>query len=201
MGKVTAIKQQQKRDERVSVYVDKVYRFSLTKDQAANLGIHIGQQLTDEEISRLQTHSEFGKLRDSTFRWLSLRPRSRYEIDQYLQRKTDDESLRGRLMGLLQELGYVDDERFAKSWIQHRTLVKPMSMYRLKQELLQKGVPKEIIDKTLETSDVDELAALKDLIRKRKQRYQSREKLMAYLARQGFSYDLVKQALEQERDD
>jgi SOS response regulatory protein OraA/RecX len=51
----------------------------------------------------------------------------------------------------------------------------------------------------LETVDSEtELAQLQELVaRKHKQsRYQERDKLMAYLARQGYGYDLIKQALD-----
>lgn len=195
MGRITDIKEQTKRTDRVSIYVDGMYKFSLAKDQAAQMGLQIGQELEASESDKLKEESQFGKLRDDTFKWISLRPRSEHEIQQYLRRKTDDEALRERVKDLLKNLGYVDDEKFARSWIQHRILLKPISKVRLKQELLQKRVGMPIIDALLDETEMDELASVKQIIMKRGHRYDDRQKLMAYLARQGFSYDLIKKAL------
>lgn len=198
MGEITDIKEQAKRTERVSIYVDGTYKFSLAKDQAAHMGLHIGQQLEASEIDKLKEDSQFGKLRDNTFKWISLRPRSENEIQQYLRRKTDDEALRERVINMLNDLGYVDDEKFARSWIQHRILLKPISKLRLKQELLQKRVSMPIIDSLLDETELDELESVKQIIVKRGHRYDDRQKLMAYLARQGFSYDVIKKALTEQ---
>lgn len=195
MGRITDIKEQVKRTDRVSIYVDGTYKFSLAKDQAAQLGLQIGQQLDESDINKLVEDSKFGKLRDNTFKWISLRPRSENEIQQYLRRKTDDEALRERVIEMLNSLGYVDDEKFARSWIQHRILLKPISKVRLKQELLQKRVSMPIIDALLDETEMDELESVKEIIIKRGHRYDDRQKLKAYLARQGFSYDVIKKAL------
>lgn len=195
MKKITDIKQQAKNSGRVSIYIDDKYSFSLSKDQLTKQGLYIGQELAEAEIKQFKIDSQFGKLRDNTFKWLALRPRSEYELDQYLKRKTDNPDLREQVKDLLKSNNYIDDEQFARSWIQNRTIIKPMSTYRLKQELMQKGVAKDIIDSSLAEADLDEAEALRELIRKRRHRYDSEQKLMAYLARQGFSYPLIKDAL------
>lgn len=201
MGKITDIKEQVKRTDRVSIYVDGKYKFSLAKDQVIKSGLQIGQPLGESEIEKLKDDSHYGKLRDNAFRWISLRPRSEDEIRQYLRRKTDDETLRARVMGMLNELGYVDDEKFARSWIEYRTLLKPISKVRLKQELLQKRVSMPIIESLLNETELDELESVKQIISKRGHRYDDKRKLMAYLARQGFSYDIIKQALSEMEED
>lgn len=201
MGKITAIKAQVKRPDRVSIYVDEKYRFSLSKDQAAGLNLSIGQELSSEQIDSLKDDSKFGKLRDNTYRWLALRPRSEFEIQQYLKRKTTDQTLIDRVLELLASSHYIDDAKFAASWVQHRTLIKPISQRRLRQELLQKRIPAEIIEQTLENTGLDDLEAVKQLIIKRAHRYSDQQKLMAYLARQGFNYDTIKTALSELSDD
>lgn len=197
MGKITDIKEQARRPDRVSVYVDDKYSFSLTKDQALKSGLMVGQDLNPVETERLKDDSKFGKLRDNTFRWLAIRLRSRYEIEQYLDRKTEDNELKQRLLVMLEEMGYINDVKFAEGWIRNRILLRPVSQLRLKQELLQKRVPKEIIETALEQDAPDELAAAKLLIAKHSRRYKDRRKLMAYLGRQGFNYGTIKTALEQ----
>ena len=182
----------------MSVYVDGKYKFSLARDQLAQLGLKVGQDISKKDIDELKATGKFGKLRDLTYRWLSLRPRSEDEINQYLRRKTDDEALRQRITAELKLYNYIDDSKFAEAWVAGRKAIKPMSKYRLKQELMQKRVPKEVIDQTLDSAELDDVAAARAIIAKRGHRYKDKRKLMAYLGRQGFSYDTIKRALSDE---
>lgn len=199
--KITHIKPQVKRQDRVSVYLDGKYAFSLAKDQLADLNLKEGQEINSGRIEQYLADSVFGKLRDQVYNWLSIRLRSRWEVEDYLRHKTEDESLRSRLLSLLEEQGYIDDIKFAGAWIRHRNLIKPMSKRRLKQELLVKRIPMEIIDDSLSEQAIDDQTAIKELIAKRGHRYPDKQKLMAFLARQGFDYGTIKEALNEESQD
>ena len=196
MGQISYIKQQVKRENRFSVYVDGKYVFSLARDQLVQLGLKVGQDLSSDDVSRFKEASSLGKLRDLTYKWLSIRPRSDFEISQYLNRKTDDTELVEKIKQELKDYGYINDNKFAEAWVRGRTATKPMSSYRLRQELIQKRVPKEVINEVIGSSSHDDLAAAKEVVAKRSTRYKDKQKLMAYMSRQGFSYDVIKQALE-----
>lgn len=198
--KITRIQQQVKRTNRFSVYVDGKYAFSLAQDQLAELGLKVGEEIDTIQVKQYLTDSAFGKLRDQVYNWLSIRLRSRWELEDYLKRKTDDESLMRRLMTLLEEQEYVDDSKFADAWIRHKTLIKPMSKLRLKHELLQKRIPLEIIEDKLADEKLDDTAAVRQLIARRGRRYPDKQKLMAFLARQGFDYGTIKDALAEESE-
>jgi len=178
--------------------VDGKYSFSLARDQLAQSGLKTGQAMSPADVERLKDTASFGKLRDLSYKWLGLRLRSEYEIDEYLKRKTADNQLAKRLKEELKLYNYVDDDKFASAWISSRRAVKPASKYRLKRELLQKRVPLEIIDQQLDQAGLDDIAAARDIISRRRARYADERKLMAYLARQGFSYDTIKQALAED---
>lgn len=199
--RISRITQQAKRPDRYSVYLEGKYAFSLAKDQLAELGLKIDDDIDPAKIKQYKTHSSFGKLRDRTYRWLAIRLRSRQEIVDYLKRKTDDDEQRQKLLELLSEQGYIDDAKFAEAWIRHRTFIKPMASYRLKQELLHKRVPLEVIEDKLGEFELDDVTAARQLIAKKARRYPDRQKLMAYLVRQGFSYDVIKRALAVETEE
>jgi regulatory protein len=93
--------------------------------------------------------------------------------------------------------GYVSDVKFADFWVRNRFVRKGVSVRKLRSELLAKGVSSSVIDETLaatERSDEDELAKV---IAKKRARYSDDIKFMQYLARQGFSYDDIKSALQE----
>ena len=93
--------------------------------------------------------------------------------------------------------GYVDDYKFAEAWVYSRRLLKATSRRKLQQELRQKRVADEIINRVLADDETDEGQVLQAVVeRKRKQsRYQDPMKLMQYLMRQGYNYEDVKSAV------
>lgn len=193
--KITAIKGQVKRQDRYSVFVDGKYSFSLNQNQILELKIKIGQELSKSEINKFIEQSDLGKIYDRTLNWLSIRPRSEWEIKNYLKLKKQNEKTIEEILKKLTQLGYVDDKKFAELWVENRRLLKPISRRRLVQELRAKRVPNEVVDEALQPDEQTELEALKELVEKKKARYPDKLKLMQYLARQGFNYEDIKSVL------
>lgn len=206
--KITAITAQQKDKNRLNVMVDGKYRFSLDIFQYADLGIKVGKDYSEEELHTLETESQFGKVYARALEYCLMRPHSSREVRDYLYRKTRDtrtktgETKKGvapeiteRVFERLIEKGYIDDEKFTRYWVENRSLTKGASQRKLQAELQAKGVDRTIIEQQLTASsrsDDDELAKV---IAKKRNRYPDDQKFMQYLARQGFSYDDIKQAL------
>jgi regulatory protein len=195
--KITAIKQQVKRADRYSIYGDGKYLFSFSESELLSSGIKIGQELDESNLNELKGKAVLDKAYDRSLNLISHRLRSEWELRDYLKRKDYDEDVQEATVSRLRDRGYINDAEFARRWVENRRLLKATSKRRLAQELRQKRISDEIINQTLEADETDELEVLKDLVeRKRKQtKYQDDLKLMQYLARQGFSYDLIKTAL------
>jgi len=198
MPKITAIKQQVKRADRYSIYIDGKYACSLSERELLNLGLRINQELSEAELKALKDDAVLDKAYDRSLDLISRRLRSRWEIEDYLKRKGYGPEVIEQTIEHLVERGYVNDDTFARRWVENRRLLKATSKRRLSQELRQKRIADDIINMVLAEDETDELEVLKNLIeRKRKQtKYQDDLKLMQYLARQGFAYYLIKQALE-----
>ncbi len=199
--KITNIKQQQKNKDRISVYVDGKYSFSLSVWQFSSAGLKLGGEITPREVEKLKTDSEFGKLYDRTLNWLLIRPRSKWELEDYLNKKTEDENVITEIIKKVEEKNYINDTDFAERWVANRRLLKSMSKLKLRQELIKKRVPKEIIEETLAADETNEKEVLKEIIEKKRKitRYQDDRKLMEYLARQGFRYGDIKEVLEEDK--
>lgn len=195
--KITDIKQQVKRVDRYSIFGDGKYLFSLSEAELLNLRLKTGQEFTKEELEDLKQKAVLDKGIDQALNLISRRPRSEWELHDYLKRKDYTLEDIEEIVKYLTNLGYVDDTDFARRWIENRRLLKATSKRRLRQELKQKRVADEIIDDVLKADETDEKEVLKDLIeRKRKQtKYQDNLKLMQYLSRQGFNYSDIKDTL------
>jgi regulatory protein len=100
-----------------------------------------------------------------------------------------------RVFDRLVEKGYIDDEKFARYWVENRNMTKGASRRKLQAELRAKGVESGIIERYLTESMRSDEGELEKIIAKKRNRYPDDQKLMQYLARQGFSYDDIKQAL------
>lgn len=219
--KITELKQGVKNPERVNVFVDGKFSFSLNVAQVVDFHLRVGMELSSEKLTELKKASEFGKLYQRTLEWVLVRPRSVRETRDYLARKLRnslrgpsatneerwsevppvttgrDERVRGgysefsdEIISRLLTKGYLNDKTFAEWYVENRFVKKGISKKRLRMELMKKGVSKEIVDEVLDVrSDEEEI---EKMIAKKRAKYDD-EKLIQYLCRQGFSYDLVRE--------
>jgi regulatory protein len=207
--KITSISVQQRDKNRVNVSVDGKYKFSLDLSQVTELGVKIGNEYTEAELSDLENESQFGKLYMRALEYSLMRPHSERELSDYLYRKTRDtrtkegsikkgvsKELTERVYARITERGYVNDEAFARFWVENRQLRKGISKRKLQAELASKGVDRSIVDPLLSQTERNDEDELQKIIEKKAGRYDDVQKLIAYLARQGFGYDDIKQAIE-----
>jgi regulatory protein len=216
--KVTSITQQTRNPSRVNISIDGVYRLSLDISQVVELGVKVGREYEGEELATLESESQFGKLYARALEYCLMRPHSAREVREYLYRKTKATHYKQKITGEIKERvgvsraiadrvyqrlvdkGYIDDEKFARYWVEHRNQTRGVSQRKLQAELFAKGVASSVVTDALavtERHDEDELAKV---IAKKRAKYSDNQKFMHYLARQGFSYDDIKTALEKNED-
>ena len=213
---ITDIKQAVKNQNRANIFVNGKYRFSLDIFQLTQLNVKIGSKFTKTEIENLEQQSEFGKLYALALNYCLMRPHSKKEISDYLWKKTLNRKLKNRKTGKfyekkgvsnisveqvlnrLIEKKYIDDEKFAKFWVENRNQRKGSSIKKLKSELFSKGVSSDIIEQVLSESNRNDEDEIQKIIAKKAKKYTDEQKLIAYLARQGFSFDEIKKVISKE---
>lgn len=102
----------------------------------------------------------------------------------------------------LESQNYINDQDFARYFIENRHQNKGISTKRLIQELKIKGIDSDIIEQAMFDQGTgnlfrDEEVEIEKMIKKQLRKTSDRQKIIAYLARQGFSYDLIKTKLDQ----
>ena len=211
--KITDISLQVRNPDRVNVSVDGKYRFSLDMQQVTELGIKIGREYSEEELVELENESQFGKLYARALEYTMMRPHSAKEVRDYLWRKTRTTRVRvpdsneyrerpgvsqeiaDRVYNRLAQKGYLNDENFARYWVENRNTRKGISKRKLIAELRTKGVDSVVIEQALQNSPREEKDDLRNILEKKRYKYDDEQKLIAYLMRQGFPYDAVRDAL------
>jgi regulatory protein len=194
LRKITALKLQKRNHQRVNVYLDGEFAFGLSRIVAAWL--EVGQELSEEKIAQLQVEDENEVAFQRAVKFIGYRIRSEAEVRDKLRDADYPEEIIMAVVERLQRAGLVDDERFAKIWAENRAEFHPRSHRAVTYELRRMGITEEVISKVLaETTGEEELAYRAGLKQSRKLKKLEwpdfRRRLGGFLARRGFSYDIV----------
>ena len=199
-GTITALKFQRRNKERVNIYLDGEYAFGLDAIQAAQL--QKGQVLSEKEIAALKVQDERNRAFDRAVHFLSYRPRSRAEVERYLRGKAIADDTVADVIVRLERAKYLDDEDFARFWLENRERFRPRGQRALRYELRQKGVSDEIIARVL--GDVDDEAYAWRAVEGRLSRWANlpasefRQKVTGFLSRRGFDYGTISLTLDKQ---
>ncbi len=196
-GRITSLEAQRRTKDRVNVYLDDEFAFGLALDVA--LPLQIGDWLTDEQIAALQLADARVRAREKALNYLAYRPRSAAELRRYLLQRDFSETVIDAVIERLREVQLVNDQAFAKFWVDNRAQFRPRGRRALIQELRGKGIAAELIDAAL--ADYDEDAAGWQVAREQARRLRHlppevfQRRLRDRLARRGFSYDFIREVL------
>lgn len=135
---------------------------------------------------------------------LKFRLRSEKEIRVRLKKKKFDQKIIEETVAFLKDQDFINDNYFAKAWLESR-LKRPLGLRRIKEELRQKGIDKEIINSQIseikkdysEEEIVAEIAKARFNRLKNIEPQKAKRRLYAYLLRRGFSPEIVIDVLNQ----
>ena len=196
---VTAV-ERQRRTRRVNVFVDGRFALRLGAALAAERDVRPGRALTAAELLELAEAEARRRALESALRLLSYRPRSEQELRGRLARNGLGREVIEETLDRLRELGYLDDEAFARAWTETRQAIRPRSSQLLTAELRRWGVAQETAERaTASISDEDAAyrAASRRLPTLRGLEYpRLRERLGRFLTQRGFSYDVARRTIE-----
>lgn len=199
MRTITAIKAQKRGRDRVNVFLDGAFAFSLGIEVVEEQGLRLGQVLSGPQVEELGRADLFQKCLNAALRFLSYRPRSQAEIRVKLRPRFEEEAI-DRVILHLKARQMIDDVAFAQFWRENRQSFSPRSQRMLKLELRRKGVDQEVITEVLDGIDEDESAyraAQKKARPLSKEDYSTfRRKLGSFLRRRGFSYEVANHAIQ-----
>lgn len=150
------------------------------------------------------------KLRDYALKLLSFRPRSTQEIrgklKQFSIKRGIKQILVDKVINDLTILNLINDEEFAKWWIEQRRTFRPKGGIVLKIELKNKGIDKEIIDKILSLGEGEKnrerenaltVVGKKLPLYKNLPKEKIKVRLAGHLARRGFTWEVIYQVIDE----
>jgi regulatory protein len=141
------------------------------------------------------------------YRYLNPRDRTTLEVQSHLEQKGVQTALAGQAVRLLVEQGYLDDERFARLFVQEKRQLEQWGAERIRRGLSARGIDRELIGATLAeelsvgegetlTSELDRaLALLRRRFPSPPRKRQERDRALGVLIRKGYDPELALDAL------
>ena len=145
-------------DGEYSMTVDAVYWYSL--------GISSGDEIDGDEFEILRNKVESRRAFNNALDILSRRAHSRVELIRKLRRKYSEEAVNTALERV-EELGYIDDEKFAEDYAQHLYEEKHMAPYAISKELMLKGVDRDIVSRVVDEIEFDPQEEIREILEKK----------------------------------
>jgi regulatory protein len=145
--------------------------------------------------------AEFDKAWKSAVTFIKYRPRSIKEVKDKLKTKEYSDHLINKVIYELMAGNLLNDEEFARAWVNERFLSKNLGKIKVKNELKLKGIGADIIayimDEALSGCNELEMAE-KFIERKFKRGYSGieKEKLIALLLRNGYTYSVAEKVVK-----
>lgn len=202
--RITKLSQQKRDKNYLNIFIDGVFSFTTDVDSIIRLKLHTNQELTQEELENTIKEVDFARWYNSSLRLISRRPRAIQEVKDYLSKHEVGETTQSMVVERLLERKYLNDEVFTQWFIEQRNFFRPKGARALAYELRQKGIAQDVINKVLDKNTLpqDEYEKAKTISSKKLVMWKSlpsekqKQKLVGFLGRRGFSWDVISPLLK-----
>ena len=203
MPRITAIKVQERRKKRRAIFVDDAFFCGVDQEVVTALKLQPGQEIETEQLQRITRTEEEIRVRERCLRLLDHRARTRRELSDRLRQDGVETGVAEHVLDRLQSQGLVDDRVFAFNFVRDRARGGGVGKRRLQNELLRRGVAREIIAQALdeempgaEDEDCVTFALRKAPSYQRLPQAVARRRLTALLTRRGYQWTDIRPAVE-----
>ena len=153
-----------------------------------------------EEAAKANDPDEAKKAREKAVYYLQFSGKTECELRKKLAEQEFSPASVDSALEFVKKYRYLDDEDYARRFVEKNGYKK--SRKQMVFELAQRGVAREILDTVFEDMMIDEESQILSLLAKKKYpgddaTREEKQKISAYLARKGFSYDAISAALIQ----
>lgn len=199
--KITKIEQQKNNQDRWSVFIDEEFAFGVSTEEIFIFKLTVGKEISREELENLLKEKDYSKAKDIALKFLSYKARSEKEVRDKLVSKEVESMTIDRVIEFLKRYDYINDEKFANSYVRERIRLKLEGRKKLVYDLRQKGIKQEIIDHVLDNTDIDEIDQAIKLLEKKvhdktELDIKEKQRIYQFLLRKGFSYDIIKKVFD-----
>lgn len=202
---VTGYEDQKKNKDRISIFVDGKYSFSLSADGFLKFKIHKGLELTLDEIEEMKQTDEGNAAFSKLLFIIQYGMKTEKEIRDKLASKGFSEEASDFAIRKGHEYGYVNDINYVEAYIRSRAVPAKWGEQKIISNLHKRGIPVDLAKKKINEAYTEDtrLQNAMELTRKKLQSLgdidlvKKRQKLYNFLAGRGFSYEVIKKTVEE----
>jgi len=197
---ITSVERNKKNKDRLSIYIDNQYSFSVSEADYLSLNLYELREITEDEIINIKENINFRSAKAAAIRYLSLKFRSEKEVAVKLENEGYDSETISKVVEELKAMGYINDSLYVQKYIFDRSKLKPRSKRMLKYELLSKGIAENIIDDALAEWQMDDYAVAENLVKRKFGKYdlyddKTIKKIYSFLHHRGFNYEIISRVI------
>ncbi len=187
--------------KKIQVITDQEIKFQLYKGEIKKYHIYEGCTL-DGDMLALITELLYKRARERALYILDRSYKTKKQIVDKLKNNMYPDCIIRKVTDYLEEYQLIDDNRFAIMYIDYKSGTR--SKKQIVQDLYQKGISREIIEKAFENSGYTDKKSLEKLLEKKISKYdlaqtKDLQKLYCYLVQKGYQYGEIKEAIEKYR--
>ena len=205
MPTITRFSEQKRRPNRRNIYLDGSFAFGCNVNVVARFRLRAGMILSDQQVQEIQLGEVKQDCFDTAIKFLQSRLHSTTELKRKLIRQEWGNEVIDAVLGDLARMGYLDDERFARTRALSASQQKHHGPRRAMVELLKAGVKSDVANRAVDDvyGSVDNTAAARKLAQKQASRLKKLEPLVArrrlagMLQRRGFDYETIKPVIDE----
>lgn len=204
MDIITKIEIGKRNKERVNIYIDDEFAFSLSAEIVYKENLAPKQVIDVEKLTRLAREDEFMKCKSSALKIVERSYRTEKEIFNKLITKEYSKESINRTIEFLREYNLINDRNYVKMYVKDK--LKSQGKNKIKYNLKRKGISDELIIEELSKIDDEDskngaiiLAQKKynELKRRESDQYKLSQKLYRFLISKGYNYDLASDVMKE----
>jgi len=204
MSKITRIEIQKRNKERVNLFLDGEYAFSLSAELVYKEGLKTNDEIDSDKLKILAERENFIRCKESALRTIEKTYKTEKEVRDKLKLKGYEDNSINKSIEFLKEYNFVNDDNYTKIFI--RDKLNSVGSQKIKYTLIQKGIEKEIIEEELSNLNKENeknvalnIAKKKLNIIKNKENdnYKISGKLYRYLISKGYGYDVTNEVVKE----
>jgi len=194
---VTGIEERKK--SMTALYIDGEYAVSVDTMTFLSTGKKVGSEITDDELYELIETSKYNRAKEKALYLIEYRNRTKKELYDKLV-VLFGENASERAIERLEELGLINDEKYAREYAEVLLERKGFSRQRAEFELMKKGIDKDMIEEILDELEPEPVEQIRKLLQTKFARRLSNEKDLAKtvnsLKAMGYRWSDINDAVE-----
>ncbi len=182
-----------------AVYIDGEFALNLDTQTLLENRFDVGREIDDEDLRDILALSNERRAKEKALWLISYRDHSKKELQEKIQRTCDPDAA-AEAVARMEELGLVNDERFARQYARKLLLEKRMARRAAVFELTRKGIDRATAEAVLEEIDVDPRENIRAVLDKKYRSLQdekTKRRAVAALQRLGYGWDDIRAVLEE----